>query len=142
MVLGEAEANLPPFLRNLTEGRPQRAYRSEHWPDMAMSPVPEWDLVRMDRYAAMCLQYSRGCPFDCDFCDIGLLNGRRPRTKEESLVECNKVQNRGRDLLDAVRRMQRAGLQVMGDFIVGFDSDPPTIFQHQARFIFFQQFHP
>jgi len=187
--------------------------------------MPAWDLLKMDEYAAMCVQYCRGCPFDCEFCDIALLNGRKPRTKateqvlreldglyergwrgtvffvddnfigkprklkeellpaliewmrqrrypfsflteasvnladdeelmrlmvragfdsvfvgiespeEESLSECNKVQNKGKNLLEAVKRMQRVGLQVLGGFIVGFDSDPPTIFQKQVDFI-------
>jgi radical SAM superfamily enzyme YgiQ (UPF0313 family) len=179
----------------------------------------------MRNYAAMCLQYCRGCPYDCEFCDIGLLNGRKPRTKsaaqvldeldalhrsgwedtvffvddnfigkpktlkrqllpalirwseekdhpfdffteasinladddelmelmvqagfesvfvgiespdENSLAECRKLPNKDRDLIAAVRKMQTAGLQVLGGFIVGFDSDPPLIFQRQVNFI-------
>ena len=225
LILQEAEATLPLFLRDLEKGEAKKVYTSSQWPDITSSPVPQWDLIDMKNYAAMCLQYSRGCPFDCDFCDISLLNGRKPRVKavgqvlrelealyergwrdtvffvddnfigkprvlknellpaliqwmkrkrypfsflteasidlaedgrlmqlmveagfdsvfvgiespvEESLQECNKVQNKGKDLLKAVRRMQRAGLQVMGGFILGFDSDPPTVFQRQVDFI-------
>jgi len=225
LVLHEAEATLPSFIEDLEKGKGKPIYTSSEWPDITSSPVPEWDLLDMRKYAAMCVQYCRGCPFDCEFCDIGLLNGKRPRTKtntqvlaelealyqrgwkgtvffvddnfigkprtlkedllpalikwmqekkypysflteasvnladdeelmelmvragfdsvfvgietpeEESLSECRKVQNKDRDLMAAVKKMQRFGLQVLGGFIVGFDSDPLVIFQRQINFI-------
>jgi radical SAM superfamily enzyme YgiQ (UPF0313 family) len=225
LVLQEAEATLPPFIEDLKRGEGKPIYASTKWPDMTFSPVPQWDLLDIKKYAVMCLQYSRGCPFDCEFCHIGLLNGRSPRTKtetqilreletlyqkgwrgtvffvddnfivtprklkeallpavirwmeekkypfsfftqasldlvddeelmglmvragfdsvfigietpeEESLYECNKVQNKHRDMMAAVKKMQRFGLEVLGGFIVGFDSDPPGIFQKQINFI-------
>jgi radical SAM superfamily enzyme YgiQ (UPF0313 family) len=225
LVLREAEATLPPFIEDLKRGEAKPVYTSTEWPDVTASPTPEWDLVDIHQYASMSIQYARGCPFDCDFCDISLLNGRKPRTKtnaqileeldvlyqkgwrgtisfvddnfigkprklkeellpalipwmekrrypfsffteasinladdtelmdlmaragftsvfvgiespeEESLAESGKVQNTRRDLMAAVRRMQKFGLHVMGGFIVGFDNDPPSIFQKQVDFI-------
>ena len=223
-VLGEAEVTLPPFLKDLEEGRPQRVYSSEDHAEMSRSPIPMWELVDQDQYSAMCIQYSRGCPYDCDFCNITAMLGRRPRVKraeqviaeldglyetgwrggvffvddnfignkrklkgemlpaliawrqgkrgmgfhteasinladdpelmrlmvlagfnkvfvgietpdEEALIECNKTQNQGRDMLACVKTMQRAGLEVQGGFIVGFDSDTASIFQRQIEFI-------
>jgi radical SAM superfamily enzyme YgiQ (UPF0313 family) len=200
-------------------------YISERgFPDVAKAPIPRWDLVRMRDYATMSVQFSRGCPFDCEFCDIIVMNGRKPRTKSPmqaiaelnalvtagwrgtvffvddnfignkrpvkellqaiidwrhhrqlqidfiteasvnladdmelmelmtragfrsvflgietpvtaSLEECKKVQNAHGNLADKVRTIQRSGLQVMGGFIVGFDNDPPNIFQLQFDFI-------
>jgi radical SAM superfamily enzyme YgiQ (UPF0313 family) len=224
-VLGEAETTLPQFLNDLAKGHLQHVYTSDERPDISQTPVPMWSLINMKHYSAMSLQYSRGCPFDCDFCDIIVLNGHRPRTKgtqqminelealyrrgwrgslfivddnfignkrklkaetlpamsawsrekrypflffteasidmaddeelmelmvkagfnrvfvgietphEDSLVECNKVQNRNRDLADTVKRIQRHGFEVMGGFILGFDSDPASIFSKQIHFI-------
>jgi radical SAM superfamily enzyme YgiQ (UPF0313 family) len=223
-VLDEGEITLPRFVADWEQGTPRRLYSSEERPDMEATPLPQWDLISLRNYATMPIQYSRGCPFNCEFCDITILNGRVPRTKgngqmlrelealyargwrgsvfmvddnfighkakvkrllpeiiqwnrerkypftftteaslnladddellrlmveanftqvflgietphEGSLVECNKVQNAERDLAGAVRKIQRAGMEVMGGFIVGFDSDPPSIFEQQIRFI-------
>lgn len=225
LVLNEAEITLPHFLADLEKGDPRHLYTASAWPDLHKTPIPQWGLVRMKDYASMNIQYSRGCPFNCEFCDIIVLNGRVPRTKtkqqvlaeltslydhgwrdsiffvddnfignkrklkaellpaiiswmeehkypfsfvtetsidladdeelmhlmvqagfeivfvgietphEESLAECNKFQNKGRDLVASIKRIQQHGLQVMGGFIVGFDQDPPSIFEKQINFI-------
>jgi len=80
-VLDEAELTLPPFLRDLERGCPARVYRSAEKPDLASTPVPRFELADIRRYETMPVQYSRGCPFECEFCDIIELFGRRPRTK-------------------------------------------------------------
>jgi len=223
-VLNEAELTLPDFLRDLAAGCARRLYESATFPDLALTPVPRWDLVDLRHYHSMSLQYSRGCPHDCEFCDVTAKFGHRPRIKtaaqviaeldgllalgwkgpvffvddnfignkralrtellpaliewqkggrgvslyteasinladdeelmhgmaeagfdmvfigietpdEGGLAECNKRQNQGRDLVADVKRIQRAGLQVQGGFIVGFDSDTPSIFRRQIEFI-------
>lgn len=225
LVLNEAEITLPGFLGDLGQGCAKRVYRTNAWADITQTPIPLWELVDLKNYASMDLQYSRGCPFNCDFCDITTLYGRFPRTKEqgqflreiealhnlgwrgnvflvddnfignrkklkdeilpaiqawqsqqrypfrfytqtsidlsdddqlmrqmveagfnsvfvgietpceESLTECRKNQNKNRDLVACVKKMQRIGLQVQGGFIVGFDHDPPSIFAKQIEFI-------
>jgi radical SAM superfamily enzyme YgiQ (UPF0313 family) len=224
-VLGEAEETLPAFLRDLNKGIPERLYTSATTVDVAASPVPRRALLRKGDYGAMNIQYSRGCPFDCEFCNITSLFGRVPRTKtrvqmlaeldsiyalgwkgcvfivddnfignkaklkreilpaiiewmekhkypftfnteasinladdedlmelmvragfdtvfvgiespnEDSLDECHKNANKGRDMIASIRKMQRFGLEVQGGFIVGFDSDPPEIFDRMVSFI-------
>ena len=59
----------------------QPVYRAEGWPDVTETPVPRWDLIDLRHYVTMPVQFSRGCPFDCEFCDIVVMNGRVPRTK-------------------------------------------------------------
>ncbi len=225
LVLGEGEITLPLFLEDLRRGAPRRVYTTDGLAQLAETPIPLWNLVEMKDYAAMNIQYGRGCPFDCEFCDITALFGRRPRSKpldhllaeleslyawgwrgavffvddnfigektklkreilpaiiawmaareypfyfyteasidladdpqlmelmvragfeevfigietphEEGLAESGKLQNRNRDLIASVKRIQQAGMQVHGGFIVGFDSDPATIFERQIRFI-------
>ena len=224
LVLDEAELTLPAFLSDLENGQPRKIYRASGFCDLKDTPAPSWDLVKMKRYASMNLQFSRGCPFNCEFCNVTTLFGHRPRIKkpsqvikeldniynagwrgsiffvddnfignkqylktqllpaliewrkdkkgcvffteasvnladdpellemmvmagfdsvfigiespdEASLTECHKTQNKNRDLLDSVAIIQRSGLQVMGGFIVGFDSDAPSIFQRQIDFI-------
>jgi len=80
-VLNEAEITLPLFLKDMEQGNLQRIYRSDEWADLSTSPLPRWDLLIMKKYATMGIQYSRGCPFDCEFCDITLLFGRKMRIK-------------------------------------------------------------
>jgi radical SAM superfamily enzyme YgiQ (UPF0313 family) len=223
-VLGEAEGVIARVVEDLRRGTLQAIYRSAQWPDLRATPVPRWDLIDLRDYVAMPVQFSRGCPFNCEFCDIVVMNGRVPRTKApsqlvrelealrrrgwrdmvfivddnfignrkharallreliawrararpsmgffteasvnladdpelcglmaqagftkvflgletpspEGLEECNKAQNRKRDLGDTVRTLQRFGMEVMGGFIVGFDSDPRDIFRRQFEFI-------
>ncbi|MDD5313250.1 MAG: B12-binding domain-containing radical SAM protein [Dehalococcoidia bacterium] len=85
-VLNEAEITLPLFLEDLKNGCARHIYTSDERPEIGSTPVPRWELVKMSKYSSMALQYSRGCPFDCEFCDIVVLNGRRPRTKSKEQV--------------------------------------------------------
>ena len=223
-VLNEAETTLADFLRDFAHGCARRIYTSDRLPGLSETPAPLWELIDLRRYASMSVQYSRGCPFDCDFCSVTAMFGHRPRVKtasqilveldglwrrgwrgavffvddnlignkrslrdellpalirwregrrgftfyteasinladdgnlmrdmaaagfdqvfigietpeEAGLAECNKRQNRSRDLVADVKRIQQAGLQVQGGFIVGFDTDLPTVFQRQTDFI-------
>jgi len=224
-VLNEAEITLPRFLRDLERGQPEHLYTTDEWADLALTPLPMWELIDSRKYATMNIQYSRGCPYDCEFCDITVLYGRVPRTKSaeqviaemdalyragwrshvffvddnfignrvklkvevlpamirwmearrhpftlgteaslnlsddhrlldlmaragfeevfvgiespdvECLEECRKLPNKNRNLIASVRTLQKAGLQVQGGFIVGFDHDPPSIFDTLIQFI-------
>jgi len=81
LVLNEAEITLPLFLKDLSLSRAQHLYTTSQWADVTTTPVPLWELIDLRLYATMNIQYSRGCPFDCEFCDITVLYGRVPRTK-------------------------------------------------------------
>jgi len=222
--IGEAENTLPEFLHDLELGIARKFYKADDRPSLANTPVPDFSLIDMRHYSAMSIQYSRGCPFNCEFCDIIEIYGRVPRTKsndqmlaeldalfaagwrgrvfmvddnfignkknvrlllpallewsrrngdpftfiteasinlaedepllqlmqdtgfqrvflgietpvEESLKLAKKGQNTKRNLLDSIRKIQSYGLEVMGGFIVGFDSDPDDIFELQKKFI-------
>jgi radical SAM superfamily enzyme YgiQ (UPF0313 family) len=80
-VLNEAEITLPAFIADLEAGRAKSVYASEERPDLALTPKPRYDLIDFRPYSSMMLQYSRGCPNDCEFCDIIELFGRKPRVK-------------------------------------------------------------
>jgi len=223
-VLGEAEDVLPQLIEDMRAGTVRPTYEGAGRPDISRIPPPRWDLIDLRSYVTMAVQFSRGCPYDCEFCDITIMNGRVPRTKSpeqiiaeleallrhgwtgmvfvvddnfigdrtraktllralvewrertlpplgflteaslnladdaelcalmvragfrkvfvgietpclESLAECHKTQNQRRDLVQAVKTLQRSGLHVMGGFIVGFDSDPHDIFERQFEFI-------
>lgn len=97
-VLNEAEATLAPFLEDLESGKtPHRVYGTSEYPDLSDSPVPLWSLLDMKKYARMSLQFTRGCPFDCEFCSISVLNGCTPRTKtkEQLIGEMESLLNQG-----------------------------------------------
>jgi radical SAM superfamily enzyme YgiQ (UPF0313 family) len=223
-VLGEAEEIMPQVIEDMRRGAVRPMYAASSRPDITRVPSPRWDLIDLRSYVTMSVQFSRGCPFDCEFCDIIVMNGRVPRTKSpaqlvaeledlrlrgwqdmvfvvddnfignkvrakallreviewrtrtgakmgffteasanladdaelcelmvlagfkkvfvgfetpslESLKECRKLQNCRRDLVETVRTLQRAGMEVMGGFIVGFDNDPADIFNRQFEFI-------
>ena len=80
-VLDEAELTLPRFLADLAQGRAERVYRADGYADLTTSPTPLWELADLRKYATMAVQYCRGCPYDCDFCNVTALLGHRPRTK-------------------------------------------------------------
>jgi len=224
VVVGEAEELIGDLVADLVSGNPRSLYEAPRFPDLSHSPIPRWDLLNLSRYATLSVQSCRGCPFDCEFCDVVALNGHKPRYKSpqqfvaeleslrvlgwrgpvfvvddnfigdirrcrellhaviawrqrtrarmvfvteasvnmaahpalldlmvtagfkkvflgletpnaESLRECRKVQNLRQNLVESVHIIQAAGLEVMGGFIVGFDSDEPDIFQRQFDFI-------
>lgn len=86
-LLGEAEDCVHELVRDLELGTLRRVYTSAERPDITRTPVPRWDLVDLRHYVTMSVQFSRGCPYDCEFCDIVVMNGRVPRTKRpEQLV--------------------------------------------------------
>jgi radical SAM superfamily enzyme YgiQ (UPF0313 family) len=86
LILGEAEITLPLFLEELEQGCARHVYTATGYADLHASPVPRWDLVNFDDYGTLSIQYSRGCPYDCEFCDITALFGRRPRTKTANQI--------------------------------------------------------
>src|SRR6476659_6155343 len=79
--LGEAETTLPQFIEDLEQGSPQPSYKAVERPPLALTPVADFHLADLKRYSSMSVQYSRGCPFNCEFCDIIEIYGRVPRTK-------------------------------------------------------------
>jgi len=225
LILNEAEITLPLFLEDLEKCNPKHIYTTDQFADVEQSPVPDYTLVKMNQYSSKCIQFSRGCPFNCEFCDITALLGHKCRIKstdqiiqelqnlydlkwrgevffvddnfignkqilktkllpaiidwmsrhhhpfhftteasinlsddaelmemmvqagflsvfigietpeEVSLAECNKVQNKNRNLIDSIKKVQGAGMEVLGGFIIGFDSDTPGIFRQQIDFI-------
>lgn len=225
LVLGEGEVTIPRFLSDYQTGKVKHIYKPDRFPDLSETPAPRWNLINIKKYASMNIQYSRGCPFNCEFCDITQLYGHQPRTKsaaqvlnelqglyetgwrdgvffvddnfignkkrtmeeilpaitewmdthnrpfkfiteasinlsddeklmdamvhagfhqvfigietpdEDSLSECNKSQNKNRDLLACVKKIQSFGLEVQGGFIVGFDNDKISIFDRMTKFI-------
>jgi len=101
-VLGEAEEVMPQLVADLKAGRLQRFYQAKERPSLALTPVPRWDLIRFRDYVTMAVQFSRGCPYDCEFCDIIVMNGRVPRTKgpEQLIAELEALRQRGwRDMV-------------------------------------------
>jgi radical SAM superfamily enzyme YgiQ (UPF0313 family) len=92
-VLNEAELTLPEFLKDLSEGKPKRTYSSDKFAEVAQTPLPKWELLDLKRYASMSIQFSRGCPFQCDFCNITALLGHqvRAKTSRQIIGELNSL---------------------------------------------------
>lgn len=224
VVVGEAEDLIANLARDLESGSAAPAYAAPERPALERSPLPDLSLIRMKSYSTMTVQYSRGCPFQCEFCDIIEIYGRRPRTKavaqvlaeldqlysagwrgpvfivddnfignkvrvralltalatwqrarrspfrfiteaslnlsddadllqamqdagfasvflgietpdESSLAATQKHQNTRRDLLESIAIIQKYGIEVMGGFILGFDTDRDDIFDRLVDFI-------
>lgn len=224
LILYEAENNLPQFLKDYEWRAAKKVYDNKEKPDLEFTPSPRFDLIRPDDYASMALQFSRGCPFNCEFCDIVQMFGRIPRTKsagqfmrevedlyatgyhgrlfivddnfianrksvkemlrllavwqeehnypymlfteasidlakDDELLDlmtrsgftsvfvgiespdsatlraANKNQNATCDMNEAIEKIQRAGIEVMGGFILGFDTDKDDAFDNQLAFI-------
>jgi radical SAM superfamily enzyme YgiQ (UPF0313 family) len=96
LFVDEAEETWPAFLRDFEAGVWKSEYRPDEKPDLSLSPVPRFDLLHVDRYHAMTIQFARGCPFQCEFCDIIVVYGRRPRAKRVEQVlaeveECHRL---------------------------------------------------
>jgi radical SAM superfamily enzyme YgiQ (UPF0313 family) len=96
-VLNEAEVTLPEFLADFRTGTVRRMYETREFPDLADTPAPDWSLVDFRAYASMPVQYSRGCPFDCEFCNVTTLFGHMPRVKnpDQMLVELDALYDAG-----------------------------------------------
>lgn len=224
-VLNEAEITLPQFLTDLENGKPKHIYKSTEFADVHKTPNPMWELANLNDYLYAVVQYSRGCPYLCDFCDVTALFGRKPRVKtpdqiineldsliahgnneqilfaddnlignknllkkellpaliewrkknpyapgfatqvtinlvddeelaklmleagfrhilvgiesidEESLIAMKKKQNTRRNILEDIRHLQELGIIITGTFIVGLDTDKPTVFDDVINFI-------
>ncbi|HEX4039093.1 MAG TPA: B12-binding domain-containing radical SAM protein [Acidobacteriaceae bacterium] len=224
VVIGEAEDIVVDLARDLEAGTARPVYQAAERPSLDRTPMPDFSLIRMKRYSTMTVQYSRGCPFNCEFCDIIEIYGRRPRIKPvtqviaefdqlysigwrgsvfvvddnfignkvrvrdllaalaawqrerrypfrliteaslnlsddpdllqamkdagfasvflgietpdaASLAATQKHQNTRRDLLESIATIQQYGIEVMGGFILGFDTDRDDIFDRLVEFI-------
>ena len=97
LVLDEGEITIPQFLESFAQGQDQGIFRATQKPDITTSPIPRFDLLQRDAYLMMAIQFSRGCPFNCEFCDIITLYGRKPRTKDptQTLAELQTLYDLG-----------------------------------------------
>ena len=96
VVVGEAEEVMPILVADLEAGTAKPFYKAHALPDLSKTPLPDLDLVNLKPYSAVGIQYSRGCPFNCEFCDIIEIYGRRPRTKspEQIVAELELLHDR------------------------------------------------
>ena len=85
-VLNEGETTIAKLVADMQAGTLKRLYRNRDYADMTTSPVPLWGLVDIEKYAVMAVQYTRGCPYDCEFCNVTALLGRAPRIKKSGQI--------------------------------------------------------
>ena len=110
-VLNEAEITLPKFIHDLRNGNLKKIYDTNDYADLKQSPSPRWDLIHFRDYATMTLQYSRGCPFNCDFCNVTALLGHRVRVKTAAqIIE---------ELDGLYKRGWRSGIFFVDDNLIG-----------------------
>jgi radical SAM superfamily enzyme YgiQ (UPF0313 family) len=97
LILDEGEVTIPKFLNAVARGDEQGIFRADEKPDVTLSPMPRFDLLNREAYLMMAIQFSRGCPFNCEFCDIITLYGRKPRTKQidQTLAELQTLYDLG-----------------------------------------------
>ena len=124
-VLNEAEITLPPFLEDLAQGKAAKVYTDSARPELSQTPPPRFDLLRPSCYASLALQFSRGCPHHCEFCDIVELFGHRPRTKTPAQF-VNEL-----DLL--YRQGERGPLFVVDDNFIGNRSEVKALLPQVAE---------
>jgi radical SAM superfamily enzyme YgiQ (UPF0313 family) len=105
-ILNEAEITFPMFLNDLNKNNLQHVYKTSEFADVELSPLPAFELANMDQYLYAIVQYSRGCPYMCDFCDVTALFGRRPRTKKAAQIIAE---------LEAVRKSGNVQLILFAD---------------------------
>jgi len=110
VVAGEAESIWPQFCRDYEQGQPQALYREQGIVDLEDSPTPRFDLLQLEKYTTVSLQFSRGCPFRCEFCDIIVMFGRKPRTKRPEQI--------GREL-DVLRARGVRNIFFVDDNLIG-----------------------
>lgn len=106
LIIGEGENTIPLFLQALQAGKKQGVFREEGKPDLTLSPVPRFDLLHLADYQTLSIQTSRGCPFNCEFCDVVNLFGRQPRYKEPQQVIAE---------LEAIYRLGFRGMVFVSD---------------------------
>ncbi|NJN73776.1 MAG: B12-binding domain-containing radical SAM protein [Limnothrix sp. RL_2_0] len=82
LILDEGEITIPMFVEAIANGEESGIYRATEKPDVSTTPIPRYDLLELNAYSEMSVQFSRGCPYQCEFCDIIVLYGRKPRTKD------------------------------------------------------------
>jgi len=97
LILNEAEITLPMFLKDLEEGHPAHLYSTTEYADITQTPIPKWELLETRHYDSMSIQFTRGCPFDCEFCNVTALLGHKVRTKTTAqiIAELNKIYDMG-----------------------------------------------
>ena len=86
LILNEAEITLPGFLEDIQNNVPKRIYQTKEHADLNLSPIPDYSLINPSKYAQLSIQYTRGCPYNCEFCQITALLGRRVRTKSTQQI--------------------------------------------------------